>query len=78
MRSSWVDWVGVLPARFRYSQAVSEIRVDGIMGHGVVPDGTPYFRAPAVTELAARDALNFFRFPSYSPKLHPVEGCWRQ
>lgn len=44
----------------------------------VVLDGAPYFRASVVTDLAARDDLDFVRFPSYSPELNPVEECWRQ
>jgi transposase len=44
----------------------------------VVLDGAPYFRASAVTDLAARDDLEFVRLPAYSPELNPVEECWRQ
>ena len=44
----------------------------------VVLDGAPYFQAPAVTDLAARDDLAFVTLPSYSPELNPVEECWRQ
>jgi transposase len=44
----------------------------------VVLDGAPYFRASAVTDLAARDDLALVRFPAYSPELNPVEECWRQ
>jgi transposase len=44
----------------------------------VVLDGTPYFQASAVTDLAARDDLVFVTLPSYSPELNPVEECWRQ
>jgi transposase len=44
----------------------------------VVRDGAPYFRASAVTDLAARDDLALVRFPAYSPELNPVEECWRQ
>jgi transposase len=43
-----------------------------------VLDGAPYFRASVVTDLAARDHLAFARFSAYSPKLNPVEECWRQ
>ena len=41
-------------------------------------DGAPYFQAAAVTDLAARDDLDFVTLPSYSPELNPVEECWRQ
>jgi transposase len=44
----------------------------------VVLDGAPYFRASAVTDLAARDDLDFVRLPAYSPDLNPVEECWKQ
>jgi transposase len=44
----------------------------------VVLDGAPYFRASAVTDLAARDDLEFVRLPAYSPDLNPVEECGRQ
>ena len=44
----------------------------------VVLDGAPYFRASAVTDLAARDDLAFVTLPAYSPELNPVEECWRQ
>ncbi|WP_256029155.1 transposase [Natronomonas aquatica] len=44
----------------------------------VVLDGAPYFRASAVTDLAAYDDLAFVTLPSYSPELNPVEECWRQ
>jgi transposase len=44
----------------------------------VVLDGAPYVRASAVTDLAARDDLEFVRLPAYSPELNPVEECWRQ
>ncbi len=44
----------------------------------VVLDGAPYFRASAVTDLAARDDLALVRLPAYSPELNPVEECWRQ
>jgi len=44
----------------------------------IVLDGAPYFQASAVTDLAARDDLDFVTFPSYSPELNPVEECWRQ
>ena len=44
----------------------------------VVLDGAPYFRASAVTDLAARDDLVLVRLPPYSPELNPVEECWRQ
>ncbi len=44
----------------------------------IVLDGAPYFRASAVTDLAARDDLTLVRLPAYSPKLNPVEECWRQ
>jgi hypothetical protein len=44
----------------------------------VVPNGAPYFRASAVTDLAARDDLEFVRLPAYSPELNSVEECWRQ
>jgi transposase len=44
----------------------------------VVLDGAPYFRASAVTDLVARDDLEFVRLPAYSPELNPVEECWRQ
>jgi len=44
----------------------------------VVLDGAPYFRASAVTDLAARDDLALVRFPAYTPELNPVEECWRQ
>ena len=44
----------------------------------VVLDSAPYFRASAVTDLAARDDLVLVRFPAYSPDLNPVEECWRQ
>jgi transposase len=43
-----------------------------------VLDGAPYFRASVVTDLAARDHLAFARFSAYTPKLNPVEECWRQ
>ena len=41
-------------------------------------DGTSYFRASAVTDLAARDGLALVRLPAYRPDLNPVEECWRQ
>jgi hypothetical protein len=41
-------------------------------------DGASYFRASTVTDLAARDDLEFVRLPAHSPELNPVEGCWRQ
>jgi len=44
----------------------------------IVLDGAPYFRASAVTDLAARDDLAFVTLPAYSPELNPVEECWRQ
>lgn len=44
----------------------------------MVLDGAPYFQASAVTDLAARDDLEFVTLPSYSPDLNPVEECWRQ
>lgn len=44
----------------------------------VVLDGASYFRASAVTDLAARDGLDFVRLPAYGPDLNPVEECWRQ
>jgi len=44
----------------------------------VVLDGAPYVRASAVTDLAARDDLEFVQLPAYSPELNPVEECWRQ
>ena len=44
----------------------------------VVHDGASYFRASAVTDLAARDGLAFVRLPAYRPDLNPVEECWRQ
>jgi transposase len=44
----------------------------------VVLDGASYFRASAVTDLAARDDLEFVQLPAYSPELNPVEECWRQ
>jgi transposase-like protein len=44
----------------------------------VVRDGAPYFRASALTDLAARDDLEVVRLPAYSPELNPVEECWRQ
>jgi transposase len=44
----------------------------------VVLDGAPYFRASAVTDLAARDDLDLVRLPAYTPELNPVEECWRQ
>jgi len=44
----------------------------------VVLDGAPYFQASAVTDLAARDDLDFVTLPSSSPELNPVEECWRQ
>ncbi len=44
----------------------------------VVLDGAPYFQALAVTDLAARDYLDFVTLLSYSPELNPVEECWRQ
>jgi transposase len=44
----------------------------------VVLDGAPYFQASAITDLAARDDLEFVRLPVYSPELNPVEECWRQ
>jgi len=43
-----------------------------------VLDGAPYFQASAVTDLTARDDLDFVTLPSYSPELNPVEECWRQ
>nr|WP_206335677.1 IS630 family transposase [Natronolimnobius sp. AArcel1] len=44
----------------------------------IVLDGAPYFQASAVTDLAARDDLDFVTLPAYSPELNPVEECWRQ
>ncbi len=44
----------------------------------IVLNGAPYFRASAVTDLAARDALALVRLPAYSPELNPVEECWIQ
>jgi transposase len=44
----------------------------------VVLDGASHFRASAVTDLAARDGLDFVRLPAYRPDLNPVEECWRQ
>jgi transposase len=44
----------------------------------VAVDGAPYFGALAVTDLAARDDLEFVQFPASSPEVNPVEGCWRQ
>jgi len=44
----------------------------------VVLDGASYFRASAVTDLAARDGLAFVQLPAYRPDLNPVEECWRQ
>ncbi len=44
----------------------------------IVLDGAPYFRASAVTDLAARDDLTLVRLPAYLPELNPVEECWRQ
>jgi transposase len=44
----------------------------------VVLDGARYFRASAVTDLAARDDLGFVQLPAYSPELNPFEECWRQ
>ena len=44
----------------------------------IVLDGAPYFRASAVTDLAARDDLEFVQLPAYTPELNPVEECWRQ
>ncbi len=44
----------------------------------IVLDGTPYFQASVVTDLAARDGLAFVTLPAYSPELNPVEECWRQ
>jgi transposase len=44
----------------------------------VVLDGASYFRASAVTDLAARDGLAFVQLPAYRPGLNPVEECWRQ
>jgi transposase len=41
-------------------------------------DGAPYFRASAVTDLSARDDLEFVQLPAYSPELNPGEECWRQ
>ncbi|AUV84575.1 hypothetical protein C2R22_23820 (plasmid) [Salinigranum rubrum] len=41
-------------------------------------DRAPYFRASAVTDLAARDDLKFVRLPAYSPELNSIEKCWRQ
>jgi transposase len=47
-------------------------------GSLVVLHQAPYFRASAVTDLAARDDLAFMTLPAYSPELNPVEECWRQ
>jgi transposase len=44
----------------------------------IILDGAPYFRASAVTDLAARDDLEFVQLPAYTPELNPVEECWRQ
>jgi len=44
----------------------------------IVLDGASYFRASAVTDLAARDGLALVRLPAYRPDLNPVEECWRQ
>ena len=41
-------------------------------------DDAPYFQASAVTDLAARDNLDFVTLPSYPPELNPVEECWKQ
>ncbi len=41
-------------------------------------NGAPYFRASAVTDLAARGDPAFVTLPAYSPKLNPVEKCWTQ
>jgi transposase len=54
--------------------ALYEIEEDLI----VVLDGASYFRASAVTDLAARDGLELVRLPAYRPDLNPVEECWRQ
>lgn len=43
----------------------------------VVSEGTLYFQAPVVTDLAARDDLAFVTLLPYSPRLNPVEECWR-
>ncbi len=40
--------------------------------------GASYFRASIVTNLAARDGLDFVRLPAYRPNLNPGEECWRQ
>jgi transposase len=44
----------------------------------VVLNDAPYFQASAVTNLAAREDLNFVTLPSYSPELNPINQCWRQ
>jgi transposase len=41
----------------------------------VVLDGASYFRASAITVLAARDGLALVRLPAYRPDLNPVEEC---
>jgi transposase len=43
----------------------------------VILDGASYFRASAVTDLAARDGLEFVWLPAYRSDLNPVGECWR-
>lgn len=44
----------------------------------VVLDNASYFTANAVKDFAEETSLELIYFPRGSPKLNPVEECWRQ
>jgi hypothetical protein len=70
--SRFEEYVTVEHAKHVILTLCEEFQKDVIVVH----DGAPYIQASAVTDLAARDDLEFVRLPAYSPELNPVEECW--